>query len=65
MKKLLFIALLLFSLSPVEAQNDIRYKMVVALDGSGDFTSIQAAIDATKSLSAGTHYYFYKKRYLP
>lgn len=32
----------------VEAQ-DVQYKMVVAQDGSGDFTSIQAAIDATKA----------------
>lgn len=33
----------------VFAQNDIQYKMVVAKDGSGDFSTIQDAIDATKS----------------
>ncbi len=33
----------------VEAQTNIKYKIVVAHDGSGDFTKIQDAIDATKA----------------
>lgn len=49
MKIFLLITLLLFSFSITEAQNDINYEMVVAQDSSGDFTSIQDAIDATKS----------------
>jgi pectinesterase len=35
--------------SSVKAQTDIQYEMVVAQDGSGDFTKIQDAIDATKA----------------
>ncbi len=50
MKKLIFLfTLLIFGVSFAKAQNDIQYKMIVAQDGSGDFTSIQAAIDATKA----------------
>lgn len=49
MKKFLLPGLFLFSLSFAYAQNDVKLKMVVALDGSGDFTSIQAAIDDVKS----------------
>lgn len=33
----------------VQAQSGIQYKMVVAQDGSGDFETIQSAIDATKA----------------
>ncbi len=32
-----------------EAQADIQHEITVAQDGSGDYTSIQAAIDATKA----------------
>lgn len=49
MKKFWFIGLILFSLSFAEAQNGVSYKIVVARDGSGDFTGIQDAIDATKA----------------
>lgn len=40
---LLFVAIAGF------AQDNIQYKMVVAQDGSGDFTRIQDAVDATKA----------------
>ncbi|MBN1780939.1 pectin esterase [bacterium] len=49
MKKRMIISVLLFSFSFAEAQNDIRNQMIVAQDGSGDFTGIQEAIDATKA----------------
>ena len=49
MEKLSLITLLLLCLSFAEAQTAIQYKMVVAQDSSGDFTTIQDAIDATKS----------------
>ncbi|MBN1786984.1 MAG: hypothetical protein JW806_01165 [Sedimentisphaerales bacterium] len=45
--KIILTVLLLASLS--FAAEDIKYKMVVAPDGSGDFTTIQSAIDSTKS----------------
>ncbi len=32
-----------------DAQSGVQYEMVVAQDGSGDFSTIQAAIDATKA----------------
>lgn len=41
---------LLFSIAfTLQAQSAIQYKMVVAQDGSGDYTTIQSAIDATKA----------------
>ena len=43
----LFLSVFLFS--SVKAQPDIQYRMIVAQDGSGDFTKIQDAIDATKA----------------
>lgn len=49
MKKIGILFLLLFPVLIIKAQTDIQYKMVVAQDGSGDFTTIQNAIDATKS----------------
>ena len=49
MKKFWLLSLILFSTSFIEAQTDINYKMVVAQDGSGDFTRIQDAIDAAKA----------------
>ncbi len=47
-RSLLFI-FLLFEFAFVNAQNGVKYEMVVAQDGSGDFTKIQDAIDATKA----------------
>lgn len=49
MKKFCIINLLLFSVSCANAQNSIKFKVIVAQDGSGDFTSIQDAIDAAKA----------------
>jgi pectinesterase len=49
MKKICIINLLFFCISFAHAQNNIKFKVVVAQDGSGDFTSIQEAIDATKA----------------
>lgn len=49
MKKFWLISLILFSTLFVEAQTDISYKIVVAQDGSGDFTHIQDAVDAAKA----------------
>ena len=46
MKPILY--LLLLALSGTSLAQEYRTRMTVALDGSGDFTSIQAAIDATK-----------------
>mgnify|MGYP000645743452 CR=1 FL=1 len=48
MKRIL-ILLFFFSLSAGYANSNIKYKIVVAPDGSGDFTSIQKAIDASKA----------------
>ena len=48
MKSLGLFTLMLFFVVWSNAQG-IQYKMVVAKDGSGDFTTIQGAIDATKS----------------
>lgn len=39
----------IFFFSWANAQTDIQYKMVVAQDGTGDFTKIQDAVDATKA----------------
>ena len=41
--------LILIVFSGVNAQNDTQYKIVVAQDGSGDFKTIQSAVDATKA----------------
>jgi pectinesterase len=49
MRKLVVISLFLFSAILADAKADIKFKMVVAQDGSGDYTTIQDAIDATKA----------------
>ena len=49
MKRIHLIFLFVFFAFLAEAQTGIQYKMVVAQDGSGDFTTIQEAIDATKA----------------
>lgn len=49
MKTLGTFLLVVFTAFAAVAQSEIQYKMVVAQDGSGDFTSIQEAIDATKA----------------
>lgn len=49
MSKIGLLFLLVHSVFWAEAQTGIQYKMVVAQDGSGDFISIQDAIDATKA----------------
>ena len=36
-------------LMTIKTYADVSYDMTVALDGSGDYTSIQAAIDACKA----------------
>ena len=41
--------LFLLSAFWVEAQTGIQYKITVAKDGTGDFTNIQEAVDATKA----------------
>ncbi|WP_303919872.1 pectinesterase family protein [Draconibacterium sediminis] len=49
MRRLGFILLFVCSVFFAEAQTNIQYEITVAQDGSGDFESIQAAIDATKA----------------
>ncbi len=49
MKRILFSLLLIASVLQLAAQSGVQYEITVAQDGSGDFTSIQAAIDATKA----------------
>ncbi|MCY1723079.1 pectinesterase family protein [Prolixibacteraceae bacterium Z1-6] len=49
MSKLGLYILFVFSAVMAEAQTDVMYNIIVAQDGSGDFTSIQKAIDATKA----------------
>jgi pectinesterase len=49
MKKTFTYLLLSLATVIVNAQSGIQYEMVVAQDGSGNFTKIQDAIDATKS----------------
>jgi len=49
MKKFCIIHLLWFSISFAHVQNRTEFKIMVAQDSSGDFTSIQDAIDATKA----------------
>ncbi|WP_167615907.1 pectinesterase family protein [Maribellus sediminis] len=49
MKPFLLFVLFTSAMFQVLAQNNVQYKMVVSKDGSGDFTSIQAAVDATKA----------------
>ncbi|MFV0376589.1 MAG: pectinesterase family protein, partial [Mangrovibacterium sp.] len=48
LKLILIMALLALNTGKLAAQ-DVAYEMTVARDGSGDFSSIQAAIDATKA----------------
>lgn len=47
--RLLLILSLLLVFNGLKAQQGIDYEMVVAKDGSGDFTTIMDAIDATKA----------------
>ncbi|MDX8338922.1 pectinesterase family protein [Draconibacterium sp. IB214405] len=49
MSKIAFILLLTLSFLGAGAQTGIQYKITVAQDDSGDFTTIQQAIDATKA----------------
>lgn len=49
MKQGLFIFFLLCFSFVIQAQKGIQYEIVVAQDGSGDFETIQKAIDATKA----------------
>lgn len=49
MKKFIAYHLLLLFTVCAAAQPGVQYEMTVAQDGSGDFTTIQAAIDATKA----------------
>ena len=49
MKRISIFFVLFIAYSLGYAQNDIQYKMVVAQDGSGNFTTIQAAVDAAKA----------------
>ncbi|WP_167607245.1 pectinesterase family protein [Maribellus sediminis] len=49
MKNILFSLLFVASVLQLMAQNGVQYEITVAQDGSGDFTTIQAAIDATKA----------------
>ncbi len=49
MSKLGLLLLIVFSVFQAESQSGINYKIVVAQDGTGDFSSIQDAIDATKA----------------
>ena len=49
MRRLGFILLFVCSVFFAEAQSNIQFEITVAQDGSGDFESIQAAIDATKA----------------
>ena len=48
MKKIVLFLIACICITSLLAQ-ETPYKMIVAKDGSGDFTSIQSAIDATKS----------------
>lgn len=48
LKLILVMAVLFIGAGNLQAQ-DTSYKMTVAKDGSGDFTSVQEAIDATKA----------------
>lgn len=49
MKKIFFFLGCLFILSNLLAQSGVQYEMTVAQDGTGDFPTIQSAIDATKA----------------
>jgi len=49
MKKPLLLLAYLFLCFNLLAQSGVQYELVVAQDGSGDYTSIQAAIDAAKA----------------
>ncbi|WP_340111369.1 pectinesterase family protein [Maribellus mangrovi] len=49
MKKIFFFLGCLFILNNLLAQSGVQYEMTVAQDGTGDFTSIQSAINATKA----------------
>jgi len=47
--KYLWLVLFMLTVVVVSAQTGVQYEITVAQDGSGDFASIQAAIDATKA----------------
>ncbi len=49
MKQIFFTLILVLTFLGSQAQSEVIYEMVVAKDGSGDFTSIQVAVDATKA----------------
>jgi len=49
MIKICIITSILISVAFGKIQDNIKFKIVVAPDGSGDFTSVQDAIDATKA----------------
>lgn len=48
-KRISLLFFIVFTFWIVKAQNGIQYEMVVAQDGSGDFSTISEAIDATKA----------------
>lgn len=52
LKKSAFAIILLFLYSAVSAQTNVQYDIVVAPDGTGNFSSIQKAIDAAPSNSS-------------
>jgi len=56
MKQILLIITIIITiilgLSSARSETDIQYNITVAKDGTGDFTNIQDAIDATKSFSS-------------
>ncbi|SFU27526.1 pectinesterase [Pustulibacterium marinum] len=62
MKKLSFLFILIFSVTFAVAQSENPYrKIVVALDESGEFTSIQKAINSCRDLGPGEVEIFIKK----
>jgi pectinesterase len=49
MHRKILLILWIFLLGGTSKSQEVKYSMTVAQDGSGDFTTIQAAIDATKA----------------